>query len=215
MSPVATLSASQGIRAAGCATGSPAGCASVSPCTARTCFRYLGSREYLVAGLSRAGDVAARCIAPKNLRSSGQPGLWGFVLVMGRNTKRSRSRSKAISSTFYCSSASTTGRLMYYVTSCHLRERWWVGFAGRVGCEVRLCGDPCESTCRVARELCACVPAPPGVYEPILGRQLSAPGVHGARARPRARARRVEQLQFSFRKELFIACFARGQVFAE
>ena len=55
MNPVATLSASQGI--------GPAGLASVSPCAARTSSLYLSL--FLVAGLSRAGDVAARSIAPE------------------------------------------------------------------------------------------------------------------------------------------------------
>ena len=53
MNPVATLSASQGT----------AGLASVSPCAARTSSLYLSL--FLVAGLSRAGDVAARSIAPE------------------------------------------------------------------------------------------------------------------------------------------------------
>ena len=55
MNPVATLSASQGI--------GPADLASVSPCAARTSSLYLSL--FLVAGLSRAGDVAARSIAPE------------------------------------------------------------------------------------------------------------------------------------------------------
>ena len=89
MNPVATLSASQGT----------AGLASVSPCAARTSSLYLSL--FLVAGLSRAGDVAARSIAPERkleamrcrsgLAESSfvrleRRRLWDLVLFPGRNT---------------------------------------------------------------------------------------------------------------------------------